>query len=117
VVCEPPVRALVATAARADTSDMTPVPVPAQRAAEPVVIDLHGELDLFSGPDLQARLRAHAQATDVIIDLTDVTFLDAATARTLAAYARERSVRTIGARPMVRRLFSLARFDEHLHLA
>ena len=77
----------------------------------------HGELDMFSVGYLQAALAGVAKASRVLVDLSDVSFVDSAVLRCLALSAQERAARGRQLRidnpqAIVRRLMVLLRLDD-----
>ena len=78
------------------------------------VVEIHGEIDIFSAPGLRDELlrviRRHGP--QLALDLADVTFIDCAGVNVLLATRRragleDGSVDVIGASPRVRRVISL----------
>jgi anti-sigma B factor antagonist len=79
---------------------------------------LVGELDLAAREEVVAKLSATA-ASKVVVDLSDLTFVDAAGVQTLlvakrAISGRGRSVELRGAQGVVRRVFELCDLDGEL---
>jgi anti-anti-sigma factor len=79
---------------------------------------LQGELDLVDAEDVLAALSGIAETTDsdMDLDLSELSFLDVAGARTLAVAASEfrkhgHQLRPVSARPAVRRCLDLFAFD------
>jgi anti-anti-sigma factor len=80
---------------------------------------LHGELDLMETEDILASLSDIAEATDrdMRLDLSELTFLDVAGARSLVLAAtsfssRGHQLQLVNARPIVRRCLDLFDFPE-----
>ena len=78
------------------------------------VVEIHGEIDIFSAPGLRDELlrviRRHGP--QLVLDLAGVTFIDCAGVNVLLATRRragleDGSVDVIGASPRVRRVISL----------
>lgn len=82
-------------------------------AGETGVWQLSGEVDFGSAPTLAAAVSAVAQ-TSCTVDITALQFVDVAGMRAIASAPTtpQVHVRLVGASPMVRRCWSLARFDE-----
>ena len=60
-----------------------------RRAAAEIVFSLEGEIDLANAADVESEIRAAiAEEKRVVIDLTDVSYLDSAGLRLLFALAR-----------------------------
>lgn len=92
-------------------------------AADRVVLELHGELDLLGAPLLQQRIEDSAVDARgiLVLDLQDLQFVDSAGLRViLATHERVRAdgrefALTKGS-PQVQRLLSIAGVDEHLRI-
>ena len=81
-------------------------------------LKLSGEIDLLHAPALRAALQAKAasKCPVLIIELSDVPFLDSSGLSELIAYEQTARVfggklLIVGLRPEIRQLFSLARLD------
>ena len=87
------------------------------------VITVAGEVDIATAPQLGHHLAALAgSGRPVIADLDQVSFIDAAGLRVLAAAARQAagsggSLHVVSARYQVRRVFALTGLDRALRLA
>jgi anti-sigma B factor antagonist len=87
------------------------------------VITVAGEVDVATAPQLGHHLAALAgSGRPVIADLDQVSFLDAAGLRVLAAAARQAaaaggSLHVVSARYQVRRVFALTGLDRQIPLA
>jgi anti-sigma B factor antagonist len=87
------------------------------------VITVAGEVDIATAPQLGQHLAALAgSGRPVIADLDQVSFLDAAGLRVLAAAARQAaavggSLHVVSARYQVRRVFALTGMDRQIPLA
>jgi len=81
------------------------------------LVSVDGELDLYSAPQLQAELEALApDATDVVLDLTEVGFIDStALGTTLASGGRLRDaggrLALVAATPATRKLLGVVGVD------
>ncbi|WP_413760541.1 STAS domain-containing protein [Streptomyces sp. MMBL 11-3] len=85
------------------------------RSGEATVVELHGEIDLFSAAAISAELDGATEpyAPQVLVDLRPVTFIDTSGLDVLhRAHARVRSraglLRLVVEKPHVRRLLRLA---------
>jgi anti-sigma B factor antagonist len=89
-----------------------------ERAGETVVLTLHGELDMQTVPQLRAELADALTASSgaVVVDLTDVVFIDSTGLAALLnalrrlTRARRRMLLVAGEGP-VRRMLQLTRLD------
>ena len=87
------------------------------------IVTVSGEADIVTAPRLRERLAALAGAgRPVIADLGQVSFIDAAGLRVLAAAARQAaaaggSLHVISGRYQVRRVFALTGLDRQIPLA
>jgi anti-sigma B factor antagonist len=87
------------------------------------IITVAGEIDIATAPRLCEPLAALARSgRPVIVDLDQVTFIDAAGLRVLAAAARQAaahrgSLHVISARHQVRQVFALTGLDRQIPLA
>jgi anti-sigma B factor antagonist len=87
------------------------------------IITVAGEVDIATAPRLRELLAALARSgRPVIADLDQVTFIDAAGLRVLAAAARQAaahggSLHVISARHQVRQVFALTGLDRQIPLA
>jgi len=78
-----------------------------------------GELDLTTAPELEAALRDHLPQGDVVLDLSELSFLDSTGLRLLLS-ERERgdregfALRVTGARDDVARVFEISGFNHDL---
>ncbi len=75
------------------------------------IIELSGEIDLHTRHVLQDALREVDGDSPVVIDLTDVTFMDSAGLQVLLSTRRRAPVTIRGARPFLHRVFELAGLD------
>jgi anti-sigma B factor antagonist len=94
-----------------------------EQRADAVVVRVEGELDVLTGPKLTARLNAllRQRATDVVLDLRGVRFMDSAGLQILLLTRRRllrqsRALSVICADGPVRRLIELARLNETLRV-
>lgn len=85
------------------------------------VLTLHGELDMVTVEDLRRLLEAACAAAEraLVVDLTDVPFIDVLSLSALLAAAdalRERgaNLAVVGARPAVRRVCALLNAEDVL---
>ncbi len=92
-----------------------------ERLAEPVVIRPCGELDIATSEQLRAELAAAAGTgvSEVIVDLTDVTFLDASAIGVLVSTASElrqqqRALLLAHPGPLARKLLHICRLGRVL---
>ncbi len=81
------------------------------------VLVLRGELDLAAAPRLRARIDETASRRALVLDLSQVTFIDSAVLKELLrarAELGERDIRLVlaGVAPPVRRLLDLTRTSE-----
>jgi anti-sigma B factor antagonist len=76
------------------------------------VVRLTGEIDLHTRHVLLEALHEVDRDAPVIIDLTDVTFMDSAGIHVLLDTRRRAPVTIRGARPFLRRLFELSGLQE-----
>lgn len=86
-----------------------------------VVIAVEGELDLFTAPELRARLREHTDSVgvirDLVVDLSGCAFVDASGCQVLLRAARRlnavgRQLAIINTSPANARIFSVMGLDE-----
>lgn len=89
---------------------------------DPRHLDLSGDLDSFTAPDLAAALEALGEAADVVIELSGVAFIDSSGLRTLVATHTaldEQGHRLVLVAPSrtASRLFEISGLHEHFHLA
>lgn len=80
------------------------------------VLELSGEYDIASVDALQAKLADDSPAPDrvLVVDLSDVTFLDAGCTGRLLSAAAERQVVVVGATGIVARILDLMDPDQQL---
>lgn len=73
------------------------------------VVSVFGELDLYTSPELERRLQELDGAEDVLIDLSDVDFLDSTALAVLLGAARRRPERleVVLEQPELRRIFAI----------
>jgi anti-anti-sigma factor len=89
-----------------------------------VIVELHGELDLASAPELDSVLsRGQGAGQTVIVDLRDLQFMDSSGLRVLAAAharAAERALRFALVRPPadgpIARIIAIAGLDAELEM-
>jgi anti-sigma B factor antagonist len=81
-------------------------------------LSVHGVIDLFTAPELKARLVALIEggATEVIVDLSDATYMDSTGLGAMLAAARRLGNRggrlaIAGPRPAISRVFEIAGLD------
>lgn len=73
----------------------------------------HGEVDLVSAPDLFAAVSARVNGDGVVIDLTEVTFLDSSSLSCLVQLARTTPSQVVApAGRLPRRLLDISSLDE-----
>jgi anti-anti-sigma factor len=88
-----------------------------------IEMELRGELDLSSAGQLEAELeKIHRQAKRVIIDLSQLEFIDSSGVRTLLKAASDaklngHTVVLLRARPEVQRIFEVAGLENNLPFA
>jgi len=94
--------------------------VATDRSGGVAVVTVTGDLDLATGPRLDEEIRAAVKdATEVVVDLSEVRFLDSAGIASLvrgrkAAEARGVAYRVDGAAGMVRQVLELTGILGHL---
>lgn len=82
------------------------------------IIRLSGEYDLSRRAEVQKQLEAAREASRVVIDMSDVSYIDSSTLHAFADLRRERSVRDLPPCPLVitapavRRIFGITAFDQ-----
>lgn len=85
------------------------------------VIAVHGELDLFTAPELRERLREHTDTPDemgdVVVDLSGCAFVDASGCQVLLRAARRlsaqrRGLAIVNVSTANERIFSVMGLDE-----
>lgn len=88
----------------------------------PAAIFLSGEYDLARREELERELSSAGQSDTVVLDLSDVTYLDS-TALTCFIRLRKRMmargecrIRLAGVRPQIRRLFQVSNLDQVFEL-
>lgn len=96
---------------------------PTAPSAPPVVLTLHGELDVVTSGPLRDTLRAAFEdgVRAVTVDLTDVCFMDASTLGVLVGAHRRfeaggGTLRLLAPQRTVRRLFEVTGLDRVLHV-
>lgn len=97
--------------------------VETRKAGDVAHLVLTGELDLACVPLLEDELRAVEAESPavVIIDLTDVQFMDSSGLRSLVmaderARVKERRLAIVPGPPMVKRVFEITKLDQRLDL-
>ena len=82
------------------------------------VLVVHGDADLHSAPELRERLRMAVDggSTNLVLDLSDVTFIDSTSLGVLLGSMRrlrelDGQMRLVVPRPEVRRIFELTLLD------
>lgn len=87
-----------------------------------VLVTVAGEVDIATAPELRARLaEPAAEGRHVIVDLSQVRFVDVAGLRVLATAALEAaahggSLQVAGARSQLRRMLAIIGMDGHIPL-
>jgi anti-sigma B factor antagonist len=86
--------------------------------ADCFIVQLSGEIDMANTPTLEAELAEVATLGNLVIDLSEVEFIDStALGAVIAAYnkasALGHSIHLAGARGPVRRVLEVTRLDEH----
>jgi anti-sigma B factor antagonist len=83
------------------------------------VLVVHGEADLHAAPQLRERLRAVTEsgASDVVVDLSDTTFVDSTSLGVLLGGLKRLreaggGMRIVVARPDIRRIFEITLLDQ-----
>ena len=83
------------------------------------IFSVRGELDLHEAPELQDRVRAAIDrgAKLIVVDLTDVTFIDSMALGVLLATARKLHpaggrLRLVVPNPSIRRIFEISLLDQ-----
>ncbi|HEX2053213.1 MAG TPA: STAS domain-containing protein [Actinomycetota bacterium] len=85
-----------------------------------LIVRLQGDLDIYSAGDLFTRLRrAEAGCTDIVIDLSDLQFLDCAGLKQLVEAGRRAEVRggrltLLDGSPAVQRILKLTGMESEL---
>jgi anti-sigma B factor antagonist len=89
------------------------------RPGATVVFSVRGELDLHEAPELQDRVRAAIDggAMLIVVDLTDVTFIDSMALGVLLATANKLHpaggrLRLVVPNPSIRRIFEISLLDQ-----
>lgn len=96
------------------------VEITSNRVGSTAVVTPHGDVDLVTSPEF--RTAVHAAIDDgadaMVIDLTEAGFLDSTALGVLISVHRRLGDRLVvaAARPPVRRLFDITRFDTVLRL-
>ncbi len=92
-----------------------------QQRADRVILELHGELDMATSPQLDGALHELAQdgPATVVLDLRGVSFLDSTGLKAIfsarnASRERGQQLAVTPGSPQVQRLLSLTRLGEHL---
>ncbi|HUA12648.1 MAG TPA: STAS domain-containing protein [Solirubrobacteraceae bacterium] len=91
----------------------------ARRGSDRLILELVGELDLFSSSTLADAIDLHERAGMLVLDITRVSFIDSTGLKAIFSARREAQARgeqfavTRGS-PQVQRLLSLTLLDEHL---
>ena len=108
------VRPLLTSSAHAFHIDEQPV-------RDIAVLELHGDADLHAAPELRERLNAaiDGQTAGVVVDLSDVTFLDSTALGVLVGgmkrlRATRRPLRLAAPRTEIRRLLEITLLDRVL---
>ena len=86
------------------------------------VVRLGGEIDVYTAPFVREKLdeQIHAGRADLVVDLSDVTFLDSTglgvlVGRLKIARTRGGSLRLVGTAERVLRVFAITGLDKVLH--
>lgn len=84
-----------------------------------ITLKLSGEIDLHASPVLRAELQAHAKAETscLLLDFTDVAYIDSSGLATLIEYVRESTpfggkLALFGLQKKIRTIFDLVRLNE-----
>ena len=89
-----------------------------QVAAQTIVVAPTGDLDLVSADDLADALdSAFASVPSVVLDLSDVTFIDSSGIAALVATARTVELRICAASDVARRVIEISGLADALRLA
>lgn len=87
------------------------------------IVAVEGQVDLATAPRLaEALAQAHGEGiTEIVVDLTDVDFLDSVGVRVLVEAARDAAQQDVslsvrGARGWVARVLEITGVDEYLHM-
>ncbi len=100
---------------------MTHLSISEERSDDPIVLKAVGEIDLASAPELETQLTSGLAAGSVVVNLTEVTFIDSTGLRVLLA-AHEQATEQghklglVVATGPVTKLLSITGVDGHLHL-
>jgi anti-sigma B factor antagonist len=84
---------------------------------EPLIVALDGEWDVYRCPELDERLESAYAAPQVVLDLSNATYLDSTCLGALVRMRKERAARGLEpahlviTSPMVRRIFEIVRLD------
>jgi anti-sigma B factor antagonist len=107
---------------RADEVANPPLSVHVEQGdGRPAVISARGEIDMATAPQLEEAFVLCGQAGDVLIDLTEVTFLDSSALKVLVDNAKKLSraghqFRLKGLSELQRRVVHLTGLDEVLNV-
>jgi anti-sigma B factor antagonist len=107
----------------ADDATNAPFDVRIERDADRTsVISVCGEIDMATAPRVEAAFALCGQSCDVMLDLTEVTFLDSSALKVLALNAKKMrsagyEIRVKGLSDHQRRLMNLMGLDRVLNLA
>jgi anti-anti-sigma factor len=84
-------------------------------------IKLRGELDLLAAPRLAEALEENATESEVVLDLSELTFVDSAGLRVLFAFAGSRNghgpLILLNPTASIERLLEITRVDRHPAIA
>ncbi len=84
------------------------------------ILHVCGEIDTFTAPDLAERIASAFIDRDVILDFSNVSFMDSAGIGVLVSALKDSgggaSVRLLRPHPIVMRVLRLAGLDQHPHL-
>ena len=104
-------------------TDETPFEARSSLEQDVLIVTAAGEVDMSTAPRLLEMIDAISDAARlVIVDLTEVSFLDSSGLNTLVRGQRRLSVRGIGLRVVVpsdhavRRVFEIAHLEDELHV-
>jgi len=88
-------------------------------SGQATTLKLSGEIDLHASPDLRKRLQdcIHSKTPSLLLDFTEVSYIDSSGLATLIEYVRESSdfggkMALFGLQKKVRAIFDLVRLNE-----
>lgn len=84
-----------------------------------VIVSISGDIDAYHSPKLKEEMEKYltGEAKEILLDLSDVPYIDSAGLGTLVSILREtrnfkKGLKLIGLRPNIKRIFEMTRLDK-----